>query len=254
MSTVTFEASGGLAVITIDRPQVRNAVDRATAETLAAALDELDRRDDVTVGVLTGAGGFFSAGMDLKAFSASGERPISESRGSFGICGRPPDKPLIAAVEGKALGGGFEIALACDCIVAAADAAFGLPEVKRGLVAAAGGVVRLPQRIPRNVAMEMVITGEPIGAPRAQELGLVSRLATSGEALAAAREIAEVVAANAPLAVKTSKRVLRESALWPDEELFERQAPIIDVVRNSEDAKEGARAFVEKRAPLWQGR
>jgi enoyl-CoA hydratase/carnithine racemase len=253
-STVTFEAAGGLAVITIDRPQVRNAVDRATADALAAALDELDERADVTVGVLTGAGGFFSAGMDLKAFSASGERPISERRGSFGICGRPPDKPLIAAVEGKALGGGFEIALACDCIVASADAAFGLPEVRRGLVAAAGGVVRLPQRIPRNVAMEMVITGEPIGAPRARELGLVNRLAPSGEALTAAREVAAVVAANAPLAVKTSKRVLRESALWHDDELFERQAPIIDGVRNSEDAKEGARAFVEKRPPVWQGR
>jgi enoyl-CoA hydratase/carnithine racemase len=253
-STVMFAASGGLAVITIDRPKVRNAVDRDTAEALAAALDELDRRDDVTVGVLTGAGGFFSAGMDLKAFSASGERPISDSRGSFGICGRPPEKPLIAAVEGKALGGGFEIALACDCIVAAADAAFGLPEVKRGLVAAAGGVVRLPQRIPRNVAMEMVITGEPIEASRAQELGLVNRLAASGEALEAARSVAEVVAANAPLAVKTSKRVLRESALWPEDELFELQAPIIDVVRNSDDAKEGARAFVDKRAPVWRGR
>ena len=253
-STVTFEAAGGLAVITIDRPQVRNAVDKATADALAAALDELDGRDDVTVGVLTGAGGFFSAGMDLKAFSTSGERPISDSRGSFGICGRLPEKPLIAAVEGEALGGGFEIALACDCIVAAADAAFGLPEVRRGLVAAAGGLVRLPQRIPRNVAMEMVITGESIGALRAQELGLVNRVAASGEALDTARVVAEVVAANAPLAVKTSKRVLRESALWPEDELFERQAPIIDVVRSSEDAQEGARAFVEKRAPLWQGR
>jgi enoyl-CoA hydratase/carnithine racemase len=252
--TVTFEASGGLAVITIDRPQVRNAVDRATADALATALDELDARDDVTVGVLTGAGGFFSAGMDLKAFSASGERPISESRGSFGICGRPPEKPLIAAVEGKALGGGFEIALACDWIVAAVDAAFGLPEVRRGLVAAAGGLVRLPQRIPRNVAMEMVITGESIGALRAQALGLVNAVATSGEALDRARVVAEVVAVNAPLAVKTSKRVLRESALWPDDELFERQAPLIDGVRNSEDAKEGARAFVEKRPPVWHGR
>jgi enoyl-CoA hydratase/carnithine racemase len=253
-ANVTTEVVGGVAVITIDRPQVRNAIDRATAEEIAAALDELDARDDAVAGVLTGAGGLFSAGMDLKAFSASGERPISERRGAFGICGSPPEKPIIAAVEGKALGGGFEIALACDCIVAAADAAFGLPEVKRGLVAAAGGVVRAPQRLPRNLAMELVITGEPLPAARAYELGLVNRLAPTGQALAEALVLASKIAPNAPLAVKTSKRIVNESAVWPDGELFDRQRPWVDVVRNSEDAREGARAFVEKRAPAWQGR
>jgi enoyl-CoA hydratase/carnithine racemase len=250
---VILDLLGGVAVITIDRPQVRNAIDRATAEEMAAALDELDDRQDAVVGVITGAGAFFSAGMDLKAFSASGERPISERRGAFGICGTPPEKPIIAAVEGKALGDGFEIALACDCIVAAQDAAFGLPEVKRGLVAAAGGMVRLPQRLPRNLAMELVITGEPLDAPRAHALGLVNRLAPPGEALPAALVLASKVAPNAPLAVTTSKRVVRESAIWPDADLFDRQEPLVDVVRSSQDAKEGARAFVEKRAPAWQG-
>jgi enoyl-CoA hydratase/carnithine racemase len=251
---VTFDVRDGVAVVTLDRPEVRNAIDRATAEAISATLDELDARDDVVVGVLTGAGGVFSAGMDLKAFSASRERPISETRGAFGICGQPPEKPLIAAVEGRALGGGLEIALACDCIVAAEDAAFGLPEVKRGLVAAAGGAVRLPQRIPRNVAMELIITGAPIGAQRARELGLVNRLAAPGEALTVALALAAEVAPNAPLAVRTSTRIVRESAVWPDAELFERQRPLVDAVRSSADAGEGARAFVEKRAPVWQGR
>jgi len=251
---VTFAAAGGVGVITLDRPDVRNAVDRPTAEAIARALDELDGNDDVTVGVLTGAGGIFSAGMDLKAFSATGERPIVDGRGAFGICERPPEKPLIAAVEGKALGGGFEIALACDCIVAAEDAAFGLPEVKRGLVAAAGGLVRLPRQLPRNLAMELVITGEPMAATRAHELGLVNHLAPHGGALEAALALAARVAPNAPLAVRASKRVVVESAGWPADEQFDRQRPLVAVVRNSDDAKEGARAFVEKRAPAWQGR
>lgn len=252
--SVGFAAEGRVAVITIDRTEVRNAVDRATAKEIAGALDELDVRDDLTVGILTGAGGFFSAGMDLKAFGASGERPIAAGRGAFGICGCPPDKPLIAAVEGQALGGGLEIALACDCIVAAEDARFGLPEVTRGLVAAAGGVVRLPRRIPQNVAMELVITGEPVGAQRARELGLVNRVVAPGRAVAAARKLAAVVAGNAPLAVRTSKRIVADSADWATGELFERQASLVDPVRSSEDAKEGARAFVEKRAPVWQSR
>lgn len=250
-ATVRFEAIDGIAVITLDRPDVRNAVDRPTAEAISAALDEFEARDDLSVGVLAAAGTVFSAGMDLKAFSATGERPVTAKRGGFGIVERPPVKPLIAAVEGKALGGGFEIVLACDLIVAAEDAQFGLPEVKRGLVAAAGGVLRLPRRIPRALAMELVLTGEPIGAARAAELGLVNRVVPTGTAVEQARELAATIAANAPLAVRTAKLLVDESADWPFAEAFTRQAPHTAVVRSSADAAEGARAFVEKRAPVW---
>jgi enoyl-CoA hydratase/carnithine racemase len=253
-SDVRFETRDAVAVITIDRPAVRNAVDRATAEGIAAALDELDARKEVAVGILTGAGAAFSAGMDLKALTVTGERPVSESRGVFGIAERPPEKPLIAAVEGFALGGGFEIALACDLIVAASDARFGLPEVRRGLVAAAGGAIRLPRRIPSAIAMEMLLTGEPLQAARAYALGLVNRVVEPGEALAAALELATAISAGAPVAVRTAKQIANESAEWPIREAFERQRPLIQAVRDSEDASEGARAFVEKRAPVWRGR
>ncbi|MCG7207416.1 crotonase/enoyl-CoA hydratase family protein [Streptomyces arenae] len=253
MSTVRMDVSDGIAVILLDRPEVRNAVDRPTAEAISAAMDELDNRADIRVGILTGAGRIFSAGMDLKAFSATGERPVTKNRGGFGIVETPPAKPLIAAVEGRALGGGFEIALACDLIVAAEDAWFGLPEVKRGLVAAAGGVLRLPRRIPRSVAMELILTGEPVNAARAQELGLVNKVAPPGTALAEARTLATAIAANAPLAVRTAKLLADRSADWSTHEAFELQAPYTDAVRSSNDAAEGARAFVEKRAPLWTG-
>lgn len=251
---VIIEHTGAIAVITISRPEVRNAMNREAAEALAAALDELDGRDDLRAGILTGAGGFFCAGMDLKAFAATGERPLTDSRGAFGIVERPPSKPLIAAVEGPALGGGFEIALACDMVVAAQEASFGLPEVRRGLVAAAGGVLRIGERLPRNLALELVTTGDRISATRAYELGLVNRVAPAGEALAVAHELAATIAANAPLAVSTSKRIVDESVDWLRAESFDRQKPIIQVVRDSDDAKEGAKAFVEKRAPVWSGR
>jgi enoyl-CoA hydratase/carnithine racemase len=250
---VRMDVSDGIAVSTLDRPEVRNAVDLPTAEAIAAALDELDDRPDIRGGVLTGTGSVFSAGMDLKAFSATGERPLTKNRGAFGIVESPPAKPLIAAVEGKALGGGFEIVLACDLIVAAEDAWFGLPEVRRGLVAAAGGVLRLPRRIPRAVAMELALTGEPVTAARALELGLVNRVAPTGTAVAAATALAAVVSANAPLAVRTVKLLVGHAADWPAEEAFARQAPYTDAVRSSDDAAEGARAFVEKRAPEWTG-
>jgi enoyl-CoA hydratase/carnithine racemase len=248
---VRLEVDGPVAVVTIDRPEVRNAVDRPTAQAISDAFDEVDARTDVRAAVLTGAGGFFSAGMDLKAFSATKERPITDGRGAFGIVESPPRTPLVAAVEGKALGGGFEIALACDLIVAAEDAWFGLPEVKRGLIAAAGGVLRLPQRVPRGIAKRLVLTGEPIDAAEARRIGLVSEVAPSGGALAAATALAASIAANAPMAVRGAKRILDESVDWPAAEAFARQAAVTDPVRSSRDAAEGATAFVEKREPVW---
>jgi enoyl-CoA hydratase len=246
---VRVEADGAVLVVTIDRPEARNAVNLAVAEGIAAALERLDGDDALRVGILTGAGGTFCAGMDLKAFVA-GERPYVAGRGFAGIVQAPPRKPLIAAVEGWAVAGGFEIALACDLIVAARDARFGIPEVKRGLVAAGGALIRLPRRIPYHLAMELALTGDPIGAERAHAVGIVSRLAEPGEAVAAARELAAAIAANGPLAIDATKRILvaDEAGAW------ERQAEIADPVFVSEDAGEGARAFAEKRPPEWRGR
>jgi enoyl-CoA hydratase/carnithine racemase len=251
MNAVLFEVADGIATITLNRPEVRNAIDRPTAEAISAALDEFEAREDARAGVLTASGSVFSAGMDLKAFSKTREKPVSATRGGFGIVERPPAKPLIAAVEGKALGGGLEIALACDLIVAADNAAFGLPEVKRGLVAAAGGVLRLPRRIPRALAMEMVLTGDPISAGRAAEIGLVNQIVPAGATATEARDLAAAISANAPMAVRTAKLLVEESVDWPFAEAFARQAPHTDAVRSSRDAAEGARAFMEKRAPVW---
>jgi enoyl-CoA hydratase len=248
-AAVRVEADGDVLVVTIDRPEARNAVNLPVAEGIAAALERLDGEDGLRVGVLTGAGGTFCAGMDLKAFAA-GERPHVEGRGFAGIVQAPPRKPLIAAVEGWALAGGFEIALACDLIVAARDARFGIPEVKRSLVAAGGALIRLPRRIPYHAVMELALTGDPIGAERAYELGLIARLVGPGEALAAARELAAAIAANGPLAVDATKRIL----VADETEAWERQAAIAEPVLASEDAREGARAFAEKRPPVWRGR
>lgn len=254
MNGIVLETLDGVALITIDRRERRNAIDRPAAEALAAALDELDARDDLVAGVLTGAGSSFSAGMDLKALAAGGERPDTESRGMFGIVERPPVKPLIAAVEGPALGGGFEIVLACDLIVAAADAVLGLPEVKRGLVAAAGGLIRLPRRIPFGIALELVMTGESIGADRGQELGLVNRVCEPGRAQDVALALASLVASNAPLAVQSAKRIIHESLELAIGDAFVRQQSAVQLVRDSEDAREGMLAFVEKRPAVWRGR
>jgi enoyl-CoA hydratase len=244
---VRVESDGDVLVITIDRPEARNAVNLTVAEGIAAALDRLDSDAELRVGILTGAGGTFCAGMDLKAFVA-GERPYVAERGFAGIVQGPPRKPIIAAVEGWALAGGFEIALACDLIVAARDARFGIPEVKRGLVAAGGALIRLPRRIPYHVAMELALTGDPVGAERAYELGIASRLTEPGEALTAARELAATIAANGPLAIDATKRILVADEDW------ERAGAISGPVFESEDAREGARAFAEKRAPVWRGR
>lgn len=249
---VLTEVADGVAVITINRPEARNAVNGAVAKGVAGALDELDARKDVSVLVLTGAGGTFSAGMDLKGF-LTGDSPIVEGRGFGGIVERSPAKPIIAAVEGYALAGGFELALACDLIVASSEAKFGLPEVKRGLVAGAGGLLRLPRRIPYHAAMELALSGDHYPASRLAELGLVNRLTAPGEALAAARELAAEIAVNAPLALAATKRVIVESADWQSSEQFAKQGEIINPVFMSKDAMEGAAAFAEKRRPEWSG-
>jgi enoyl-CoA hydratase len=250
---VTTEVTDGVMVITMNRPDARNAVNTALAQQMAGALDDLDRRDDVVVGILTGAGGNFCAGMDLKAF-ARGERPQVAGRGFAGLGEAPPSKPLIAAVEGYALAGGCELVLSCDMVVAGTGARFGVPEVKRGLVPAAGGLFRLPARIPYQVAMELILTGNFVDAARAHELGLVNRLIDDGGALEAARALSAEIAANGPLAVRVGKEVVARAVDWPATEAFTRQSELVEPVMTSEDAKEGAAAFAEKRAPRWQGK
>ena len=249
---VLTERRDRVLLVTINRPDQRNAVNAAVAAGIAAALDELDGQAELSVGVITGAGKGFCAGMDLKAF-VSGERPHVEGRGFAGIVERPASKPLIAAVEGFAVAGGLEVALACDLIVAARGAKLGVPEVKRSLVAAGGALLRLPRALPRNLAMELALTGEPIGAERGYELGLVNRLTDPGQALEAALELAETIAANGPLALAATKRIMAQSGDWPDAEFFARQAEIIAPVMSSEDAREGATAFAERRPPVWKG-
>jgi enoyl-CoA hydratase len=250
--TVTSERDGPVLVITICRPELRNAIDRATSEAIARAMDELDSDDALRVGILTGTGTHFCSGMDLKAF-LRGERVELPGRGLAGIIETPPRKPLIAAVEGYALAGGCEIALACDLMVAADNAQFGLPEVKRGLMAGSGGLMRLPQRIPRQIAMHYALTGDLMPAVEARQWGLVNQLTAPGEALAAAKVLAQKIAANAPLAVQISKQVVAESLHWPADERFRRQNALLETIIHSNDAHEGVLAFSEKRPPVWTG-
>jgi enoyl-CoA hydratase len=250
---VLTDVVDGVLVVTINRPDARNAINTETAVAIGEAMDRLDGDPTLVSGIVTGAGGTFCAGMDLKAFLA-GERPSIPGRGFAGIVEQPPAKPVIAALEGYAIAGGFEIALACDMIVAAEDAKFGLPEVKRGLVAAGGGLMRLPQRVPFHLAMEWALTGELIPATRGHEVGLVNRLTPRSGALDEALSLARAIAANGPLAVAASKRIIVEAPQWPAAEMFDRQRQISEPVRSSEDAREGATAFKEKRAPRWQGR
>lgn len=241
----------GVLIVTINRPEARNAVNAAVATGIASALDTLDDDDGLSVGVLTGAHPGFCAGMDLKGF-ARGERPDVGDRGFAGITQRSAEKPLIAAVEGFAVAGGLEVALACDLIVASEGAKLGLPEVKRSLIAAGGGLLRLPRAVPRNIAYEMALTGDPILAERAYALGLVNRLTEPGAALQTALELAHTIAENGPLALLATKRILRGARDWSDAEFFERQARIADPVFRSQDAQEGATAFAEKRKPNWR--
>jgi enoyl-CoA hydratase len=250
---VLTERRGQILLITLNRPGARNAVNSALAQGVADALETLDADDKLRVGVLTGAGKGFSAGMDLKAF-VTGDRPYVADRGFAGITRRAAEKPLIAAIEGFAVAGGLEIALSCDLIVAASDARLGIAEVKRGLVAAAGALFRLPKRIPYHVAMELALTGDFIDGRRAHELGLVNRLAEPGAAVDTALELAETIAQNAPLALAASKRIVSRAQDWDEAEAWREQDEIAAPVMTSEDAREGATAFAEKRPPVWKGR
>jgi enoyl-CoA hydratase len=250
---VLSEVTDGVGVITLNRPQARNAVDKATTDALVRVVDEFEARDDVVVLVLTGAGGTFCSGMDLKAFSR-GELPSVPGRGFAGLTEAPPAKPMIAAVEGWALAGGFELALAADLVVAARDARFGIPEVKRGLVAAGGGVLRLPKALPYHRAMELALTGDPLSAGEAHRFGLVSVVTEPGGALAGAQELAARIAVNGPLAVRVTKQLVAGAVRWTDPELIAAQRDLTGPVFASADAQEGARAFAEKRPPAWTGR
>lgn len=250
---VLTEVADGVMTITINRPKAKNAVNLDVAKGIAAAMDELDSNDSIQVAILTGAEGTFCSGMDLKAF-VSGEMPFIEGKGFAGLVESLPKKPLIAAVEGFALAGGFELMIACDLVVSANSAKFGIPEAKRGLVAAAGGLMRLPRQIAPRIAMELALTGDFIDANRAYELGLINRVVEPGTALEGAKALAKSIAANGPLAVIKSKEVILESQDWSLDDMFPNQQKQVDVIFSSEDAIEGATAFAEKRAPNWKGR
>lgn len=252
-SEVLVEASEGILTVTINRPAAKNAMTLCAATRIAAALDELDSRDDLRIGILTGAGGTFCAGMDLKGF-LRGERPSLPGRGFGGLTRKPPSKPLIAAVEGYALAGGFELVLACDLVVASETAQFGVPEVKRGLAATAGGLMRLPRQLPSRIALELALTGDMFPATRAYQYGLINRLVPAGQTLDEARRLAASIAGNGPLSVAASKRVIIESQDWSSDEMWDKQAAFTEHVFVSQDAREGSAAFAEKRKPVWQGR
>jgi len=252
-SSILTERRGQTLIITLNRPEVRNAIDMSVANGIAGALAELDDDPGLMVGVINGNGRGFCSGMDLKAFLVQGE-PVVEGRGFAGIVERPASKPLIAAIEGFALAGGLEVALACDLIVAAENAKLGLPEVKRSLIATGGGLRRLPRRLSFGLALELALTGEAITAERAYEAGLVNRVTPAGAALDTALQLAELIATNGPLALAGTKRIMYEQMNWSDHDFWARQAEIARPVEASADAREGSTAFAEKRPPLWQGR
>ena len=250
---VLVDVADGVMTITINRPEAKNAVNKAVAEGISAAIDELESNDALRVAIITGAGGTFCSGMDLKAF-VTGELPIVEGRGFAGLVEYLVKKPVIAAVEGYALAGGFEVAISCDLIVVSEEAKFGIPEVKRGLAAAGGGLIKLPKQIPARIAMELALTGDFVSAGRAYELGLVNQVVPAGTALEAAKALAAKIAANGPLAVAASKQVVARAQDWDSEEMFAKQQKIVMPVLTSEDAIEGATAFAQKRAPNWKGK
>lgn len=249
---VLFERKGPVAVLTINRPERRNSFDRDTAYAMEAAIDRFEAEDDLRVGVVTGAGGVFCAGQDLIA-AGKGEIGTTQRRGGGGVMQEPPSKPLIAAVEGYAVGGGLEIGLSCDLMVASRTAKLGMPEVKHGALAMGGGLFRLPKRIPYALSMELALTGKSWTAERFHELGLVNRVTDPGGALDAALELAEEVAAAGPVAVTASKAIIRQSQAWSDTDSWDRQSGYVTRVLESQDYREGVAAFGEKRAPVWKG-
>jgi enoyl-CoA hydratase len=252
---VDYEVRGHTAVLTINRPEARNAVNADVASGMEAAIDRMEDDPDVWIGVVTGEGTVFSAGADLKAIASGQAGGLSTKKGGFaGIATRQRRKPIIAAVDGPALAGGCEIALSCDLIVASTKAAFGLPEVKRSLVAGAGGLFRLPQTIGPKVGMEVVLTGDPITAERAHSLGLVNQLVEPGQALEAALALADRISANAPVAVWESRRVVLAAQTEDDDSLWKMSNEAFAKVAQTEDFAEGPRAFIEKRPPAWKGK
>lgn len=252
---VEHEIQGNVAVMRINRPEARNAVNGAVAEGIEAGIDELESNPELWVGVLTGTTEFFCAGADLKLINAGKAGEMMTRKGGFaGIVTRERSKPLIVAVEGPALAGGLEIVLSCDLVVASRESRFGIPEVKRNLVAAAGGVFRLPRVLPKNVAVEMGITGDPISAQRAYDLGLVNELADPGSALDAALALAARISASAPLAVQKTLELMRDLKDVDDATGIAKSGEAMIALAGSEDFSEGLTAFIEKREPQWKGR
>ena len=252
---VDFEKRGPFAVIKINRPDARNAVNGAVAQGIEEAIDQVEADDGLWVGILTGEPPVFCAGADLKEINSGNVAALATEKGGFGgIVQRERLKPIIAAVDGPALAGGTEIVLSCDLVVASTTASFGIPEVKRSLVAAAGGLFRLGRKIPLNIAMELALTGDPIDAERAHHFGLVNRLVEPGTALDEAIKLAEQVCANAPLAVRESRKVVLEATNAPDDVGWRMSAEGMGKAMQSEDFSEGLTAFIEKRPPAWKGR
>lgn len=257
MAVVEVERRGdsGVALVTLNRPEARNAISPEVSQTMVTVLDEIEADDTLRSVVVTGAGEVFCAGADLKVVAQGRAADIANVRGNFaGLVKREFPKPIIAAVNGPALAGGFEIVLSCDLVVAADTARFGIPEVQRGLVAAAGGLLRLPRRVPLAIALELAMTGDPIDAPRALALGLVNRVVPRDQVVAEACALAARIGENSPIAVRASRQLVREATEMSEADGWRRTNELVIPVFESGDSVEGATAFAEKRKPVWKSR